>query len=554
MNTFSLNPFAISGLLIVLTYFPLFLFIIIKGKSKIAKIFSLHIFSTFIWGIGSFLIGINTNPDIANHILKFAYAGVIFIPVFFFHTVLLMTRKQAKFIIFLTYLQASCFLVLMFAGQMMHSTKYIFNSFYWNTKTFSYSLSFGLWLIIISSAHLQLISYYKRCYPEQRKQILALMLAIIGFIGGILNFLPGLGIDLYPFGNFLIPIHSLVVTYAILKHQLLDIKIVIRKGVIYTILLLLISLFYLTLVLLSEKAIQGVLGYQSTFFSIISAFLIGVLFFPLRNKIQQIVDRAIFQKTQEETIRENILLRREIAQSEKMKAVATLASGMAHEIKNPLTPIKVFTENLPKRSNDRQFLQDFSRIVGPEVDRIDTLVNQLLDFAKPAPLKFERTAIDKLICDTLDFLNSHFIQHKIHVIRKFDSGQKIYLNIDPNQLKQALLNIFLNAIKAMPDGGTLTVCARPPSSLSQDAFICVHDTGIGISKKDLPQIFDPFFSRKDTGTGLGLAVTHGIITEHGGTIKVKSKVGEGTEFIITLPSKPESVSQIFPASNNSTIA
>jgi len=152
-------------------------------------------------------------------------------------------------------------------------------SFYWYVGETTLLWSFILWSIIVTAAHLHLIYYYKKSYPEQKKQFFILIVAIIGYFGGASNFLLLFEIDVYPLGNFLIPIHSFCVTYAILKHQLLGINVAIKKGVIYSTLLLLLSLFYLTLVLISERFIQGFFGYQSTLLSIISAFFIGILFF-----------------------------------------------------------------------------------------------------------------------------------------------------------------------------------------------------------------------------------------------------------------------------------
>jgi signal transduction histidine kinase len=137
-----------------------------------------------------------------------------------------------------------------------------------------------------------------------------------------------------------------------------------------------------------------------------------------------------------------------------------------------------------------------------------------------------------LIDDTAEVLSSKFIDHKIRAIKAFYADQGLQVLVDPNQLRQALLNIFLNAIEAMPHGGEL----RIETKQSVHHFeIMIGDTGRGIPKEDLPQIFDPFFSRKDHGTGLGLAITQSLIENHKGTIEVRSVVGSGTEVRIRLP-------------------
>lgn len=282
--------------------------------------------------------------------------------------------------------------------------------------------------------------------------------------------------------------------------------------------------------------------------SVATAFVIGALFFPLHNYIQRLVDKLIFKKTTEEISKENELLRAEVLNSEKLKSVAVLASGMAHEIKNPLTALKTFSEYLPNKLNDKEFLQKFSRIVGGEVNRIDELVNELLEFARPAPIQLKETNVNKLIADTLDFLNSKFLQQKITVKPDLSPECDTPIMLDANKIRQALLNIILNAIDAMPKGGTLTAVTRgwglgvsdssnpQPLNPNPSIKISITDTGCGIEKDKLVTIFDPFYSTKDSGTGLGLPITHSIIKDHHGEIKVESVVGQGTTFTIILPS------------------
>lgn len=379
-----------------------------------------------------------------------------------------------------------------------------------------------------------------------------------------MNWLPGFGINIFPFGNFLVPIYGLILAYAVLKHQLLDIDFVLRKSVIYSVLIAFISLLYLLTVFLLERFAQGLFGYRSLVISIFTAFGLGLIFVPLRHRIQQLVDRYFFKGTQQEIALQNAQLRQEVAQSDKYKTLSTLASGVAHEIKNPLTSIQTFCEYLPRKLDDREFLLKFSRLVGLEVDRIDGMVHELLDYSKPAPLALKKTDINKLIEDTLNTLNSQFIKNHIEVIFKSSdvpdaptysnsrktsgvgtptealaerrsshpSHESVFLNIDANRIKQALLNLFLNAIEAMPKRGQLAVETTIHHSLFT---IHIKDTGSGIPPEDLKHIFDPFFSRKDNGTGLGLAIVQGIVEQHKGKIKIESKVGVGTVVKLEFP-------------------
>jgi signal transduction histidine kinase len=284
------------------------------------------------------------------------------------------------------------------------------------------------------------------------------------------------------------------------------------------------------------------------------AFGLGLFFIPLRNRLQTFIDRLFFKKSPREIAEENILLKEEITKSDQLKMMSTLASGVAHEVKNPLTAIKTFAEFLPQKLNDKEFLTKFARIVGKEVERIDELVHDLMNFAKPSPLKLEPVGLNKYLNDILDILNSSFLKNKITVERNLAATADMTIRLDQKQFKQALLNILLNAVDAMGTGGTLSIGsrveglgARKPSSnhtldprpdtltIPYTLIITIADTGPGISPQDLKHIFDPFFTKKDHGTGLGLPITKGIIEQHRGKLTIKSKDGAGTEARIELP-------------------
>lgn len=315
----------------------------------------------------------------------------------------------------------------------------------------------------------------------------------------------------------------------------MDINIVFKTSIVYSLLITSVSIAYLTIVLTIEKVLQNILGYKSISVSLSAAFIIGIIVIPLRNRIQFLLDRSLFKGTQPEIAAENELLRREVAQSEKHKAVAALASGIAHEVRNPLTALKTFYEHSPGKKNDPGFIAKFTHIAGKEIGRIEGLIQQLLDFAKPSPPSFHETDINKLIEDTLALLSNKLHTNNIALAYQ-PSPINHHLKVDQNQIKQALLNILLNAIDAMPTGGKLTVSSSSEGGVHRTSYIVtIADTGSGIAPEDLKHIFEPFFSKKASGTGLGLAITQGVIQEHKGKIKVISEVEKGTEFIIRLP-------------------
>jgi PAS domain S-box-containing protein len=229
----------------------------------------------------------------------------------------------------------------------------------------------------------------------------------------------------------------------------------------------------------------------------------------------------------------------QLVSSEKMASLGKLAAGIAHEINNPLGGILIYSslmmEDLPEGDSKRG---DLARIV-QEASRCKDIVKSLLEFARQTEPKMEPTDINRAITDGLFFLENQALFHNVKIIKNLDSFLP-FVRGNASQLKQVLINIIVNAAEAMHGNGTLTIT----SSTSSDrkwVTLAFTDTGEGIKEENLTRIFDPFFTTKDVGkgTGLGLSTSYGIVESHGGKIRVKSKVGEGTTFTIELPTFPE---------------
>jgi len=229
----------------------------------------------------------------------------------------------------------------------------------------------------------------------------------------------------------------------------------------------------------------------------------------------------------------------QLVSSEKMASLGKLAAGIAHEINNPLGGILIYSsllmEDLPENDSKRG---DLSRIV-QEAGRCKEIVKSLLEFARQTEPKMEPIDINRAITDGLFFLENQALFHNIRIIKKLDPFLP-FVKGNAGQLKQVFMNIIVNAAEAMHGSGTLTITTSPAPD-RKEVFVEFTDTGEGIPEENLTRIFDPFFTTKDVGkgTGLGLATSYGIVEEHGGKIRVKSKVGEGTTFTIELPTFPE---------------
>jgi PAS domain S-box-containing protein len=237
----------------------------------------------------------------------------------------------------------------------------------------------------------------------------------------------------------------------------------------------------------------------------------------------------------------------QIRRSDRLASLGTLSAGMAHEIKNPLVSIKTFAQLLPERYQDSDFRDTFSNLIGHEIDRIDSLVNQLLRFARPAKPQLQPMHVHETLEKSLLLVGHRLYQKDIKLTRSWQANVDT-IRADPDQLEQVFLNFFINAMDAMKNGGELTVTTEIGaddewvSALTHSngegnevLRVTVRDSGEGIRSEDIPHVFDPFFTTKDYGTGLGLSVVHGIIQEHGGQIEVESELKKGTAFHILLP-------------------
>ncbi len=239
----------------------------------------------------------------------------------------------------------------------------------------------------------------------------------------------------------------------------------------------------------------------------------------MEEKIQKIT--ADLKKTEAQLIR-----------SEKLAALGQLSAGIAHEIRNPLTSINILVhslaENLPSEIPQKEDL----KVIEEELRRVNQIVDQFLRFAKPSPPHMEKTDLLSLFEETLQLLKPQIEKQNIVIKMEFQPLPKI--TIDSEQIRQAILNLLLNAIQAMPEGGHLTLTSGK-SDNGGWVHVSIRDSGVGIPPENMSKLFDPFFSTKEGGMGLGLSIAHRIVDQHYGRIDVESIQGKGTIFTIWLP-------------------
>ena len=243
-------------------------------------------------------------------------------------------------------------------------------------------------------------------------------------------------------------------------------------------------------------------------------------------------------------------LEQRLRRSDRLAALGGLAAGLAHEIKNPLTSLLTFSRHLARRFDDEQFRAKFQSVVPRELERINGIVERLLELARPPRLSFATVRLPALLERAVELYAHEIESGDVRVVRQYAHDLPVVW-ADPDALYQAVVNLVRNALEAMPSGGRLTLRTgwsdaphvalpgrRGPAG-ARRVRVEIEDSGVGIPAGEADRVFNPFFSTKDGGTGLGLALTHKIIEDHGGSIDFRSLPGGGTSFRMVLPLFPD---------------
>jgi signal transduction histidine kinase len=238
------------------------------------------------------------------------------------------------------------------------------------------------------------------------------------------------------------------------------------------------------------------------------------------------MENALLYKEQRERFRRML-------RADRLATIGELAAGAAHEIRNPLTAIKSSLQYLCGKSQDETAKRLLNTAL-EETGRIEEILSGLLSLSRPSEIRKERHDLLENLEETLELISFQAKKQKIRVVKEFPPPP-IELNGDKSQLKQLFLNLFLNSLQAMNEGGELKLGVA--STDGRNVLITVSDTGEGIPEENLDRVFDPFFTTKKGGTGLGLSICYGIVKSHEGDIEVRSKIGQGTAVLIKLPLK-----------------
>jgi signal transduction histidine kinase len=676
---------ALASLIITLSSLLLGGFVYAKGRNKTANItLSLYTIAVAAWSFGQFMTETVSDYPSALFWARFHLAGAIFIPVFFIHFVDAFLGKNRRTLVNSAYLLGVLIFAVSFTPLFVSSVSAKLGFRYYpdpGPAFFAYSIMFA---ILVIYGLLQLAASFRANTGIFKNQIMYVLIAsIVGFAGGSMMFLPVFNVQVYPIGYYLVPVYILIAIYAFMKHRLLDISIVIRRGLVYSVLTLAITVIYVLMVLFLKETFQIVTGQGPIISALFLILLLAIFLNPLRDKIQKYVDivffknkydyqkalkdlsfkirdimkledlidivmanvkgivkvenaslyiidrksgkfvlqgvhnpanisnydpiikllesekRAVFAEDSAKAMRslnaeigfpmfaknkmlgvlflgkklsgdmfsdddidllstlcnqmagsiENSMLvgdmleaQKQLYQADKLSTLGTLAAGLAHEIKNPIASIKGFAELIPKavKEGDMETIEDFSSVVPRQLERVNGIVEKLLRLSKPTKPEVKEVEITALLDDIVKLMEKQCIKQGVRIIKEYQ-GRTIVMG-DINQLTQALMNIMLNGVQAMENGGELRLKVQEsrllPARLAAERAgrhgktVEISDTGKGIPADQLEHIFDPFYTTKEGGSGLGLAVTKKIISDHNGSIGVDSSPGKGTTFRI----------------------
>jgi signal transduction histidine kinase len=231
---------------------------------------------------------------------------------------------------------------------------------------------------------------------------------------------------------------------------------------------------------------------------------------------------------------------------EWLSVLGEASAGITHEFKNSLVSLKSFIQLFPKRHSDEKFVETFNKLIPDEIRRWERMLKDLSNFSANYELKPLEVNVEEIIRNVVMLMGEELQQNNIIILFEIKAGMP-FISADPERLKQVFMNLIINAVKAMPNGGSLVISESlvAPDDSSGISYIEIRiaDTGVGIEGEFLDKIFKPFHTTNKGSLGLGLAISRRIIEQHGGTIAVESMVGIGTTFIIRLPVERISLSK-----------
>ena len=406
--------------------------------------------------------------------------------------------------------------------------------YYPNAGPIYYILPF-LFFFTYTHGFILLKRAYSKSSAIRRNQYKYLtIISVLMILGAGTGFFLVFDIPIFPFGQFMLPLHDWLIVYIIVKYHLLDIRVIIRKGLIYFILASVVTVLYLASIYLVERLFHNMLGYHSVVSSVTVIILMGFLFVPLKDAVQAFVDKNFFKTSYLQMMLQNDFLRQQALRGERYKTMAILSQKIIDELRNPLTALVGYGYQLPKKLDDQQFLNKFVTVFDKEIQRIQGLIQQLSDFSELKPLDLKPLNIVEVINEVLDLLTRQIQDKKMVIYRYYKDDEEVLVLADKEQIKRAFYIFLVKSIRSSSEQGQIWIGVE--KSLDE-VEISIKDTGVGINQEELANIFDPLLSdfKASQDPQISLAQAQNIVSHHGGKVIVDSRVNIGTEWIIYIP-------------------
>lgn len=530
----NLNLFAISGLLIGFTSLSLGLVVYLKDRrAKLNKIWLPFAIAVAVWGFGGYKIATASEELSALFWWRITHMGVIFIPIFFWHFVYIFLNIRRSKTIFCIYLFGIFFLLVDFTKFFIRDVKFSFDSFYYiTTPPFLYSAFVFLWFSAIIYVHYELFKALKKTHGIQKIQIKYFFLAMaIGFSGGSISYLPVFDINLYPLLNFTVPLYPIIMTYAILKHHLMNIRIIATE--------------LLTILIILLFAIKAILS-QSRWELVFRISALGLIVFfgilLIKSVLNEVRRREVL----------NDLANKLKQANQKLKildeAKSSFISIASHQLRTPMSAIKGYFSMLLEgdfgKLNQEQ--EKTVKLNFSVTEQLVRLVNAFLDISRIEAGRFalslEKVQVEDLIREVVDEMHFQAKEKKLILGTALPPKKMPAIMIDRNRIKDVISNLVDNAIKYTKQGG-ITISAR---RAGEGIEVEVKDTGIGLEKSEIKSIFNKFMQGEGAaplnlrGAGLGLFIIKKLINAHNGRVWAKSEgKNKGSVFGFYLPPRPK---------------
>ena len=265
--------------------------------------------------------------------------------------------------------------------------------------------------------------------------------------------------------------------------------------------------------------------------------ILGITSSLLRNHQGNLIGAMIILRDLTEEKKTEELIRR----IDRLTSLGQLSAGIAHEIRNPLTSINFNVQMLAKKASMTGTAENLIKDTQEGIDRIRTLVKGMLDFAKPTLPCLKRDALSRVVQESIALMDSQLKEKKVEVLCALQDNLPEVI-LDAHQIQQVFVNLLLNGMEAMPEGGRIRITGhieKGPKKRCDHVVLHVTDQGTGIARDHLPRIFNPFFTTKAEGTGLGLSIVHKILEQHNAGVDVCSEKNGGTTFILRFPTEPD---------------